>query len=131
MNTLKTSLKSGLTLIELTVVIVVVLTISTAGFFSFSAYDDWKKGAAASQTLKQVYVAQRFYLSDNPNADVTKLTRATLLTYLQNSPETFPTIEDLDGNQLEIDVSVTPPMIEGGYDPSGNNSDGVWDVGNF
>ena len=126
-------MKKAFTLVELTLVLAVMLVIASIGFFSLNSYQEWTKGTDASQKLKQVYIAQRLYLADNPNMPVEDITQETLLSYLQNSPQTFPTVESLGGNSLHINVAVTPPVIDDGsghiYDPSSNPRDGLWDVG--
>ncbi len=128
-------LQKGLTLIELTLVITVILVLMSISVYSTGAYTDWQKGRAASETLRKVYVAQRLYLADKPNTVVANLTSDDLLPYLLDSSDEFPTIEDLDGNPLTISVSVTPPVAlsSGGslYDPSGSTTDSLWDIGEY
>jgi len=45
----------------------------------------------------------------------------------------MPTITSLDDEELGINVTVSPPVVDGGggaaYDPSGSSSDSLWDVG--
>lgn len=121
------------TLVEMSLVIGLLIALMTTGFYFSTAISDWKKGRAASETLRSAYVAQRTYLADYPTTDVSLLTRATLLGYLPNSPSSFPTVETLDGRTLQVSVSVSPPVVDNGdgssYDPSGNPSDSLWDVG--
>ena len=121
------------TLVEMSLVIGLLIALMSTGFYFSSAISDWKRGRAASETLRSAYVAQRTYLADYPTTDVSTLTRSQLLPYLPNSPSTFPTVETLDGNTLQVSVSVSPPVVDNGdgtaYDPSGNPSDSLWDVG--
>lgn len=123
----------GVTLLEMTIVILVLLTLISTVTFSTGAINDWQAGKKASETLRSVYVAQRTYLSDYPTTAVAALTQADLLPYLPTKATTFPTVEDLDGNQLNIKVDVSPPVVidAGGtiYDPSGDSNDSLWDVG--
>lgn len=121
------------TLVELTLVIGVLIALMSMGFYFSTAISDWKQGRAASETLRAAYVAQRTYLADYPTTDVSTLTRSILLDYLPNNPSSFPTVETLDGRTLQVSVSVSPPVVDNGdgtpYDPSGDPSDSLWDVG--
>jgi type II secretory pathway pseudopilin PulG len=122
----------GVTLIEMTVVILVLLTLTGAFFVTTGPIDEWKKGKAASTVLRDVEVAQRQFLADHPQRAVETLTNAEVAGYLQGSPDDLPTVEDLDGNRLNIQVTSAPPVaISGGgvYDPSGSSEDSLWDVG--
>jgi Flp pilus assembly protein TadG len=123
----------GVTLIEMSLVIFVLIALMTTGIYFSSAISDWKRGRDASEVLRAAYVAQRTFLADYPTTDVSTLTRDQLLGYLPNSPATFPTVTSLDGAELDVNVSVTPPVVDSGdgspYDPSGKPSDSLWDVG--
>ena len=125
--------KLGVTLLEMTIVILVLLTLIGTVSFSTNAINNWQAGKEASETLRSVYVAQRTYLADHPTTAVATLTQADLLPYLPNRPDNFPTVEDLDGNDLEIKVDVSPPVVINSagstYDPSGKSNDSLWDVG--
>lgn len=118
-------------------VILVLLTLISAGFYASTSYRDWSRAREASETLRGVYVAQRTYLADNPTTPVSSLTQALLLPYLPDSPATFPTGRSLTGATLTIRVNVSPPIMTtttGGtagtaYDPSGSSTDSLWDVG--
>lgn len=118
----------GLTLIELTVVVVVMTILTVVGFSGASAYSNWSKGREAGETLREVYAAQKLYLADHPTETPAQLSTAKLLPYLRNKT-TFPTITGLDGVSRAITVTVMPPVIAGGYDPSGSPTDNLWDVG--
>lgn len=126
-------LKPGLTLIEMTIVILVLLTLTGAFFVTTGPVADWKKGKLASSVLRDVEVAQRQFLADHPQRAVSTLTVAEVSSYLPGSPTTLPTMEDLDGNALTANITVSPPVASsaGGqvYDPSGNANDSLWDVG--
>lgn len=122
----------GLTLIELTVVILVLLTIIGLGVNYSLGLKDWKKAQAASESLRAVYIAQKSYLADNPTTSLADLEHSDLVPYLPNGLTAIPTIEALDGTQKIIIVTKSPPVIgsaDAPYDPSGSPSDSLWDVG--
>jgi len=123
----------AMTLLEMTLVILVLLSLIAIGFGSSNKLDEWKLGRKASETLRTVYSAQRTYLADNPTTAVSTLTHAKLLPYMVGKPTAMPTIEVLDGRELAIRVTVIPPVIDAGdgtnYDPSGSTKDQLWDVG--
>jgi prepilin-type N-terminal cleavage/methylation domain-containing protein len=131
------SVSRGFTLIEMSLVIFVLLALLTSGFFVSNIVGQWKLGRDASETLRNVYVAQRTYLADNPTVPVTSLTQAMLLPYLPNNPATFPTASSLEKATLHARVNVSPPYMTvtaGGiagtrYDPSQTTTDSLWDVG--
>jgi type II secretory pathway pseudopilin PulG len=123
----------GFTLLEMTIVILVLLSLVGMVSFSTGAINDWQAGRTASETLRSAYVAQRTYLADHPTTPVSSLTQANLLPYLPMERATFPQIEGLDGTMRNIKVDVSPPVIVDGagvvYDPSGKDNDSLWDVG--
>lgn len=125
--------KSGLTLIEMTVVILVMMTLLGTGLFVTKQYGTWQLARAASENLRTVYAAQRMFLADNPTTIVADITPAQIISYLPNRGTALPTIKSLSGTTLTIKVNVTPPVIDDGaggvYDPSGNATDSLWDVG--
>jgi type II secretory pathway pseudopilin PulG len=125
--------RSGVTLIEMTLVIFLLIALMSTGLFFSGKISEWKSGREASETLRGVYSAQRLYLADNPTTTVSSLTTALLLPYLPNRPATFPTITSLTNTTLTVRVTVSPPTINNGsggsYDPSGNSKDSLWDVG--
>lgn len=125
--------KPAVTLLEMTVVILVLLTMISVGTITASKIGEWKKGRMAGETLRSVYAAQRMYLADHPTVQVSSITSASLLPYMTGSPTSMPTIEDLEGDQRTIIVNTSPPKIDGGggasYDPSGSTTDSLWDVG--
>jgi type II secretory pathway pseudopilin PulG len=124
---------SGLTLLEMTIVIMVLLSLIGLSMKSFGNIGAYKKGRAASEVLRAVYTAQKMYLADNPTAPLASLTPALIIPYLPNAPGVMPTAESLEGAQLPVDVAVSPPKLTGGvagyYDPSGSPIDSLWDVG--
>ena len=127
-----TSSQSGMTLIEMTLVILLLLTLTGAFFASSGSLGDWQKAKEASSILREVEVAQREFLANNPQRDVSTLTEAEVISYLPGNSTTVPTAKDLDGNTLTINVAVSPPLLLSGgtvYDPSGSNNDSLWDVG--
>ena len=139
MNTSRQSRRANraFTLLEMTVVIMVLLALVKIGLFSSKKMDEWKLGRAASETLRGVYSAQRMLLADNPTMAPTAITSALVLPYMANNaggtPVALPTVKSLTGTSLGILVSVSPPVINAGsgvaYDPSGSNTDSLWDVG--
>ncbi len=132
---------SGVTLIEMTVVIVVLVLLVSISFFGFNGFRNWQLGSAAGQALRQVETAQRTFLSDFPTRDVTSLTQSEIEPYLSNG-FTFARIingtngvggiEGISGEVLDFNVAVFPPqLVTGGavYDPSPSPQDGLWDLG--
>ena len=121
------------TLLEMTIVIMVLLALIGSGLMVSGSIKTWQRGREASETLRTVYTAQRIYLSDNPTVAVTALTDALLLPYMANQPATMPTVKSLTDTTLTIKVTQFPPVINNGsggtYDPSGNSKDSLWDVG--
>ncbi|MCP5533347.1 MAG: type II secretion system protein [Akkermansiaceae bacterium] len=121
------------TLLEMTIVIMVLLALISTGLFVNNKMDEWKLGKQAGETLRTVYAAQRMYLADNPTAAVSSITNAKIIPYLPNQATTMPKVTSLVGTQLNILVNVSPPVINGGsgvtYDPSGSSNDSLWDVG--
>jgi prepilin-type N-terminal cleavage/methylation domain-containing protein len=121
------------TLLEMSIVLMVLLALVGSGFFVSSEMTKWKLGRQASEDLRSVYSAQRMYLADNPTASVANLTAALLIPYLPNQATVLPTVTSLTGAKLTILVNVSPPVINAGsgatYDPSGNSKDSLWDVG--
>ena len=126
-------IRSAFTLLEMTVVILVLLALIKIGLFTSGKMDEWKLGRAASEQLRAVYVAQRMYLADNPTVSVTDLTNALILPYMPNNITVMPTVKPLSGANLSIIVNVSPPVVNAGsgqtYDPSGSTKDSLWDVG--
>ena len=134
---MKTQLSSrrspkAFTLLEMTVVIMVLIALIKLGLFSSAQLKEWKLGRAASENLRLVYSAQRMYLADNPTADVTTLTNDLVIPYLPNKMTAMPTVKSLTGSTLTISVNVSPPIINDSgapYDPSGSDKDSLWDLG--
>lgn len=127
------SLKRGMTLIEITVVIVVLITLIGVSVYGVSGYRDWQLSSEATQKLRMVYNAQRTYLSEHPVEAVSSLTPAKIIPYLSDDSVALPTVRGLDGVDYNIQINVSPPVIGNGagavYDPSGSATDGVWDLG--
>lgn len=127
------SATGGFTLLEMTIVILVLVTLIGIGLFSYRRMDEWKLGRQASETLRDVYSAQRMFLADNPTTPVASLTAANIIPYLPGQNTVLPTIESMEGTNLGILVNVSPPVINNGagvaYDPSDDNRDSLWDVG--
>ena len=125
--------KSGLTLLEMTIVILVLLALIGLGLVSSRMMDNWKLGREASETLRVVHSAQRMFLADNPTRPVAEIVPEDIIPYLPNGAATMPTVKSLTGTTLNIIVSRTPPAVDAGagtvYDPSGSETDSLWDVG--
>ncbi len=125
--------RSAFTLLEMTIVILVLLTLAGVGVFSSKQMNQWKHGRPAAETLRTVHTAQRMYLADNPTTLVANITAANLIPYLPNNATAMPTVKSLTGSTLSIIVNQSPPRINNGsgvvYDPSGSSTDSLWDVG--
>lgn len=125
--------KRAFTLLEMTIVIMVMIAMISTGLFVSKKMDEWKVGREAAETLRSVYSAQRLFLADNPTRLVSSIVAADLVPYLQNGATSLPTVKSLTGTNLSIIVNVSPPVINAGsgviYDPSGSNKDSIWDVG--
>lgn len=123
----------GFTLLEMTIVILVLLTLSGIGMFSSRKMREWKLGREAGETLRTVYSAQRMFLADSPTTLVSNITGSDIIPYLPNNVTSMPTVKSLTGSSLGILVNQSPPVINAGsgvvYDPSGSNTDSLWDVG--
>lgn len=125
--------KSGFTLLEMTVVILVMLTLMGTGLFVSRQYGNWQLARSASENVRSVFAAQRQYLADHPTAQVANITPADIIPYLANRSQALPTVEILTGEMLPIRVNTYPPVVddgsENGYDPSGSTFDSLWDAG--
>jgi prepilin-type N-terminal cleavage/methylation domain-containing protein len=124
--------KSGLTLVELTISIAVILVLVGAASLAIKPYFDYRDGRAAGEALRSVKAAQLMYLADNPSTPVANLTQTLLLPYMPNG--TWPTLPSVNGQVPTINCAVFPPVaVLGGatYDPSGSPNDGLWDVGRY
>jgi prepilin-type N-terminal cleavage/methylation domain-containing protein len=125
--------RRGFTLLEMTVVIMVLIALISTGLFVTRRMDDWRLGREASETLRQVYSAQRMFLADNPTRLVSSIVANDVVPYLSSGASTLPTVKSLTSTNLSIIVNVSPPVINAGsgvtYDPSGSNRDSLWDVG--
>jgi type II secretory pathway pseudopilin PulG len=132
-NPIQSRHRCAVTLIELTVVIFVILSIMGATMYFAGNIGEWNKGKHAATALREVYAAQRSFLADNPRRAVSSITSSELISYLPSGGTTLPVVEDLDGNVLSYDVAVSPPVLNGAggavYDPSGSQTDSLWDIG--
>lgn len=121
------------TLLEMTIVIMVVIALAGIGMSVSGNINELKLGKQAGETLRTVYSAQRMYLADNPTVAVTSITNSNIIPYLPNNATSVPKITSLNGTELTIKVDVIPPVVNAGdgtvYDPSGNSKDTLWDVG--
>lgn len=123
------SQRKGLTIIELTLVIGIMVILISTTTIGISYYKDWSQGLSAGEDLKAVYQAQKLFLADNPTTALASLTSADITPYLPNGMAAIPTVTDLDGGTRTIIITVSPPTLSGGYDPSSSTSDSVWDAG--
>lgn len=125
--------RRAFTLLEMTVVIMVLMGLVGISLFATKSIKTWQLGRDASETLRGVYTAQRLYLSDNPTASVGSLTETLLIPYLPNKATAMPTVTSLTGATLKVKFTVFPPVVDNGsggtYDPSGSSTDSLWDVG--
>lgn len=125
--------RKGVTLVELSVVMSVLIILVSATTFSISAYKNWQSGLEAGEQLKAIYQAQKLYLADNPTAGPSSISNdaagAVLISpYLPtnaNNAGTLPTVLDADGNTMTVNIGNVPPTVT---DPSNSTSDGLWDV---
>lgn len=122
-----------MTLIEMSLVIMLILAMIGATMYFGGNIDSWRKGKEASEALREVYAAQRSFLADHPRRTLGSLTGAELIPYLPTRTAALPTPESLDGAALTVNVQVSPPTLQKGdgtpYDPSGSKEDSLWDVG--
>lgn len=131
--------RRGFTILEITVILAVILILVSLTFYAYGGWNEWKLGSQAGTELRLVHSAQKTYLAEHPLESASDLTAEKVIPYLSSGASALPTVEDLDGNQLTINVSVMPPVIDDGsgsggeagsaYDPSGSSTDGLWDVG--
>jgi type II secretory pathway pseudopilin PulG len=133
----------GLTLLEMTLVILVLMSLLSVGLFSSKKLTEWRLAREASETLRAVYTAQRMFLADNPTVGIGTITPANIISYLP--PKTpIPTTlaayfgasmpKSLTNDLLDINYTTanSSPFFTKGtvrYDPSGSNTDSLWDVG--
>lgn len=125
--------RRGTTLLELTVVIMILMAMIGTTMYFGSNIDEWRKGKLASEALREVYAAQRAFMADHPRRTVNSLTSAEVVPYLPSRSGAMPTPESLDGTSLVVNVAVSPPRLQyangTAYDPSGSTKDSLWDVG--
>lgn len=127
------TISRAFTLLEMSVVIMVLMALMTGGIFVSKKIEDYKMGREAAEVLRTVYTAQRMYLSEYPMEQVGALTSTKIIPYLPNNATVMPTVKSLSGAQLGIIVNRFPPVINAGsgvaYDPSGSPRDSLWDIG--
>lgn len=121
----------GLSLIEMTLVIAIMLMLASVVMYSLSSMGEWKQGRSSGEKLKAVYLAQKGYLADHPTESYDTLTEAKLIPYLPGRGSALPTAKSLDEQDLTLEISTMPPSFKLGgsvYDPSGSSTDGLWDT---
>lgn len=136
--------KSAFTLLEMSIVLMVLLALISVGLFSSRKMDEFKLARQATEQLRTVYSAQRMLLADRPTLAVGSVTATSdpvngIIPYLAGGLAAVPTVKSLTGATLTIIVNQSPPVINAGsgvtYDPSGPSNDpktfkdGLWDVG--
>jgi type II secretory pathway pseudopilin PulG len=136
MNTFSPNTRSrsapGFSLLELSFVMMLILSLCGAIGLGVTSIQKWKKGKNASLALQAVYAAQRSYMADHPTADVAALTSTQLQSYLPQGWTAMPEVAGLNGETLSLDFTVMPPKLLLGtspYDPSDRTDDGLWDTG--
>lgn len=123
-----------MTIIEMSLTLALMMSLAAVVVYTASGVGDWKKARNASIELRNVYVAQKSYLADNPTRRIADVTSADLVPYLTGGATAIPTIEAINGSALTININVIPPVASSGgsaYDPSGSSTDGLWDVGRY
>ena len=123
---------SGVTLIELSVTIAVILILAGIVAIGVKPYYAYRDGRTAGEMLRAVKAAQLMYLSDNPSARVEDLTQANLLPYMPNG--TWPTLPSVNGQVPTINCAQFPPVavLNGAtYPPPPAKTDGLWNVGQY
>lgn len=123
---------SGMTIIEISVTLALLMALASVVVFSAAGVSDWKLARTAGLELRSVYVAQKSYLADHPTSDISSVAASDLIPYLPQKLGSIPTVKSLEGNTLSIDFNEMPPVAKNGgttYDPSGDDLDGLWDVG--
>jgi len=124
--------QQGMTLVEITLVISVLLGMTTVVALTIGSMANWKLGRSAGEDLRSVYLAQKSYLADHPTDNIAEVSKAELEKYLPSGMPTISPVEDLEGNNRTINFNEMPPVIgdaDNPYDPSPETNDGVWDVG--
>lgn len=124
----------GLSLVEITLVIALMLALASIITYSVSSMTNWQKGRDAGEKLKSVYIAQKSYLADHPSKSYATFTNDELIPYLPNRPGAMPTAQTLEKQDLTLNVTAMPPVYTLGgsaYDPSDSTSDSLWDVGSL
>lgn len=130
--TIRNTKLKGVTLVELTAVIAMLLTIASIALYGVSSYKDWQVGLEAGEKIKSVYQAQRLYLSNYPTKTPADITLANIIKFMPNGATSLPVVTGLDGETLTIDFNTSPPVYKNGganYDPSTTTTDSLWDAG--
>lgn len=121
----------GLSLIEMTLVIAIMLMLASIVMYSLSSMGEWKQGRSSGEKLKAVYLAQKGYLADHPTESYGTLTAAKLIPYLPGQGSALPTAKALNDSDLTLEITTMPPTFKlsgSVYDPSGSSTDGLWDT---
>jgi prepilin-type N-terminal cleavage/methylation domain-containing protein len=124
-------LKSGFSLVEMSVTIAVILILAGAASLSIKPYLAYRDGRTAGEMLRAVKAAQLMYLSDNPSTPVANLTQGLLSQYMPNGA--WPTLPSVNGQQPTIDCTKFPPVavLGGATYPPSLKTDGLWNVGQY
>ena len=111
-----------------------MLALASIVTYSVGSLTDWRKGRDASEKLRAVYMAQKSFLADQPSKSYATFTDADLIPYLPGRPGAMPVQTSKNGEELNINIQVMPPVLRQGtttYDPSSSTTDGLWDVGSM
>jgi|TARA_B100000927_G_scaffold51437_2_gene38278 type II secretory pathway pseudopilin PulG len=109
-----------------------MLVLASIVTYSASSITNWRKARTAAEQLKAVYIAQKSFMADHPTASPSSLSSSDIIPYLPGNPGSLPSAKSLDDEDLTINISLMPPVLELGgstYDPSDSGEDGLWDVG--
>jgi prepilin-type N-terminal cleavage/methylation domain-containing protein len=138
--TLLNKLNQGMTLIELSMVMAVILSLGgIVTYASMNQYYEWKRGSEAGLLLREVDYATKLFLSDRPRIDPASFQRSDVARYLS------PDIKNLPAARLDADGLPYLPNQSGTYnltinfsavleptasqDFSSQTDDSLWDIG--
>lgn len=128
-NLISNTNNRGVTLMELTLVISIIVLLSSIVTVGVSYYRNWTTGAQAGEDLKAVYQAQKLYLADNPTELPRNLTWDLIKPYYPGvAPAAAPTITGSDDKPYDINFDKMPPTSA--YGDKTGPGDSIWDTGN-
>ena len=132
--------QKGVTLIELTVVITVMIALISTVTLGVAAYRNWQRGLEGGEAIKAVYQAQRLYLADNPTKAVGGIVFTDISSYMPDAVTaadsgtagvvSLPNVTDpAGGTGITVNIQVSPPVMNSHTDISNSTTDGLWDAG--